>query len=367
MKPVLMALFLMSGIAAAQETGTAGEKKVSFTKITYPFEGEVTAARLFVRRTPTSEDHRVIATIVKKGARVTVVGLKDSFYEILPVAGCVGYIFAKNVKVEGEAGTVVATNIPIRVDSRTNALKLCIVNEGDKLQVLSHHMGWLRVQLPPAMKFYVGKKYVKFLKALDGSLLPGMAGKTPAKEIGDAKALLKIGEAETLVREINLSIEAGSLDAIDFSPVVTLFEEAITLATSEGVKADADAGLKNYRSLQVVWNTYRAQKADLRKRMEEQRRLLIEKNQKEAKKTFSFTGYVKTTSFSMADRPGRFKLVMADKTVCFLKSKDRKMFRNIGNLYKKYVGVNGTIIENPEGWEGYTLVIVDEILPVLKK
>ena len=31
-----------------------------------------------------------------------------------------------------------------------------------------------------------------------------------------------------------------------------------------------------------------------------------------------------------------------------------------GNLYKKYVGVNGTIIENPEGWEGYTLVIVDE-------
>lgn len=367
MKPVLLALFLMSGVAVAQEKGQAGEEKVSFTKITYPFEGEVTADRLFVRRMPTAEDHRVIATIVKRGAKVTVVGLNDQFYEILPVAGCVGYIFAKNVKVVDNTGTVMASKIPVRMDSRTNAEKLCLVDEGTKLKVLSHHMGWLRVQLPPTVKFYVGKKYIKFLNVMDASLVPGMEKKAPLEKSGDAKALLKIEQAEGLVKLLNQKIEAGNMESIDFAPVVTLFEEALALGTSEEVKADAEAGLKNYRNLQTVWSTYRAQKADITKQTEELRRQLAEKNRKPAKKTYAFTGYVATTSFSMANRPGRFRLIMSDKTVCFLKAKDAKLLQAIGNNYKTYVGVNGTIIKDPEGWKGYSLVIVDEILPIVKK
>ena len=367
MKPVILALFLMSGVAVAQEKGQAGEEKVSFTKITYPFEGEVTADRLFVRRMPTAEDHRVIATTVKRGAKVTVVGLTDQFYEILPVTGCVGYIFAKNVKVVDKTGTVMSSNIPIRMDSRMNAEKLCLVKEGTTLKVLSHHMGWLRVQLPPTVKYYVGKKYIKFMKVLDPALIPGMAKKAPLEKSGDAKALLKMNEADGLVKLINQKIEAGKLNEIDFAPIVTLFEEALVLGTSEEIKADAEAGLKNFQNLQTVWSTYRAQKMDLELKSEKLRQQLADQNREPAKKTFAFTGYVGTTSFSMVNRPGRFRLIMSDKTICFLKAKDARMLQTIGNNYKTYVGVNGTIVKDPKGWEGYSLVIVDEILPIVTR
>jgi hypothetical protein len=39
------------------------------------------------------------------------------------------------------------------------------------------------------------------------------------------------------------------------------------------------------------------------------------------------------------------------------------MFGRLNDCYQKYVGVNRTIIKNPDGWDGYSVVVAEEIAP----
>jgi hypothetical protein len=60
---------------------------------------------------------------------------------------------------------------------------------------------------------------------------------------------------------------------------------------------------------------------------------------------------------------------MGGKIICFLRPKegDDKMITQLNDHYQKYVGVNGILIKNPDGWEGYSVVVVDEIVPLQKE
>ncbi len=354
----LIALLLVCGVGFAQE-------KVAFEKVSFPFEGEVTATHLYVRMAPKSDPTSLIATTLHQGAKVTVVGEKEDFYQILPPSGCTAWVFAKNVKREGEIGVVVVNDSPVRLDSRLGAEKLCALNEGQKVKILAEHMGWFKIEAPPAVAYFVGKKFVKFVGEAKGGKLPAVPAVKSVKSGEDAAALEKIRLAETRIAEMNRKIEQGDLGDVDFNRAVSLFDEAAAEAKSEAVRKEAEAGAKSYRHLQTVWNTYRAQ----RKSIEEQIRVLKEeqaKAKRPAEKVYAFTGYIDTTSFSMSDRPGTHKLIMADKVVCFLKVKegDEAMRQKLNNFFKKYVGVTGTAIKNPKGWEGYSLVIVDDVSPL---
>lgn len=354
----LVALLCVCGVGFAQE-------KVSFEKGSFPFEGEVTATNLHVRMAPKADPTSIIATTLHQGSKVTVVGEKEDFYQILPPSGCTAWVFAKNVKRDGEAGVVTVNDSPVRLDSRLSAEKLCTLNEGQKVRVLAEHMGWFKIEAPPAVPYFVGKKFVKFVGEAKTAKLPTVPAVKSVKAGQDAAALEKIRLAETLIAEMNGKIEQGDLENVDFNKAVSLFDEAAAEAKSEAVKKEAEAGAKSYRNVQTVWNTYRAQ----RKSIEDQIRVLKEeqaKAKRPVEKVYAFTGYVDTTSFSMSDRPGTHKLIMADKVVCFLKVKDGEeaMRQTLNKYFRKYVGVTGTVIKNPKGWEGYSLVIVDDVSPL---
>lgn len=350
----------------AQDSTKGGQEKTSFQKAQFPFEGEVTANHLYVRLAPKTDPTSAPVASLKAGARVTVVGEKDDFYQIHPPAGCSVWIYAKHVKREGAEGVVTVNDTPVRSDSRVTADKLASLNEGEKVKILGEHMGWLKIEAPTAVRYYVGKKYVKSVGPAHDIKTDKKDDKT-AKPDEDALALAKIREAETLIAEVNRRIESGDLENVDFGRIVALFEEAASIAKSEPVKKEAEAGAKNYRHLQTVWETYRQQRKTIAEQIEKLREERAKMNRTPEKK-YAFAGYVDCTSWSMADRPGTHKLMAGDKIVCFLKFKDGDdaMRRKLNDHYKRYVGVNGTIVKDPKGWEGYSVVIVEEIVTISK-
>src|SRR5262245_43948873 len=102
---------VVSAGAFAQDAKRGPEEKVVFEKRAFPFEGEVSVERLNVRMVPKADQTSVIVSILGLGEKVTVVGEREDFYQILPVKGCTAWIFGKNVKRDGPTGTVTANAV----------------------------------------------------------------------------------------------------------------------------------------------------------------------------------------------------------------------------------------------------------------
>jgi SH3-like domain-containing protein len=364
---------VVSAGAFAQEPKRGPEEKVVFEKRAFPFEAEVSVERLNVRMFPKADQTSVIVSILGLGEKVTVVGEREDFYQILPVKGCTAWIFGKNVKRDGAAGTVTAHAVPVRMDSRVNAEALCTVNEGETVKIVAEHMGWYKIEAPNAVKYFVGKKYVRPGKALEPVVAaPAVKDEvkkaaTPAASGGDAEARQKIALADALLDEQKKLIDALRLDEVDFAEVVSNFEGAQAAAQSASVKAEAERGLKKYKDLQLMWMTYKLNKANEEKRLAEER-AKVQRVEQVKPKEWVLTGYVDTCG-AFLNRPGTHKLVMGGKIVGFLRVKegDDKMKDRLNDFYQKYVGVNGVVIKNPEGWDGYSVVVVDEIVGLTKE
>ena len=341
------------------------EQKVAFERPAFPFEGEVSAERLNVRMFPKSDPSGVIASILGMGEKVTVVGEKDEFFQILPTRGCTAWIFARSVKREGAAGTVSSPEAPVRTDSRVNAEALATLREGDAVKIVSEHMGWYKIESPAAVKYFVAKKYIRPGKALEIATDEKAAKKETAKAPA-ATGWTRLPEVNALLDEQRKLVDAGRLEEVDFGSVVAACDEARNNATDPAVKADAERAYARYREIHLVWTTAKARKAEL----EAQARAIEEagKPKPPEKKEWAMTGYVDTTGSTLFKRPGTHKLVVGGKIVAFLRAKDGDpaMVTRLNDLYEKYVGVNGVVIKDPEGWPGYSVIVIDEIVPLMK-
>ncbi|HXG61662.1 MAG TPA: SH3 domain-containing protein [Planctomycetota bacterium] len=363
-------LAAVSASASAQEK--SGEQKVAFEKRAFPFEAEVSAERLNVRLFPKADQTSVIVSVLSLGEKVTVVGEREDFFQILPVRGCTAWIFGRNVQREGDKGVVTADDVPVRMDSRVNADVLCTLKQGDAVKILSEHMGWYKIEAPASVKYYVGKKYVRPGKELPAPVAAAVAdeaaprkGPQPRAAGGDAEAREKLAQADQLLEEQRRLVDAQKLDDVDFGGVVAAYEGALAAAQTPALRAEAERGLKRYKELHLIWMTHRARKAEEELRLAREREKLAQKPEEPPARTFALSGYVDTCGL-LWKRPGSHKLVMGGKIVGFLRVKDGddKMIARLNDLYQKYVGVNGVVIKNPEGWDGYSVVVVDEIVPL---
>ena len=371
----LTAVMAVLPLAAwAQDHKKSGEEKVAFEKRAYPFEAEVAAERLNVRMFPKSDQTSIITSVLSLGDKVTVVGEKEDYYQILPPRGSAVWVSGKNVKKEGTTGLATANDVPVRLDSRVNADVLCSLKEGESVTILSEHMGWLKIEAPQAVKYYVGKKYVKAGKALaaDEASPAGPAARKAdgrktllpeGKPDTDPAARAKLAVAEAQLDEQRKLVDAQKLDQVDFKDVVVTLEEAKNLATTEQVRGECDRMFKRYRDLHLAWSTTKEQlrsaEAEIARKKKE-----IEDTPAPAK-AWTMTGYLDSTGM-LWKRPGTHKLVMGGKIVCFVRIKetDEKMMTRLNDNFQKYVGIRGVVIKNPEGWEGYSVVVADEIEPL---
>ncbi len=360
----------LAGSAFAQEDkgafdkarGWAGEQKVSFERPAFPFEGEVSVERLNVRMMTKADAPGVIASVIGLGEKVSVVGEKADFYEILPTRGCTAWIFARNVNRDGASGVVASPEAAVRSDSRVNADVLCSLKEGDKVNILSENLGWYKIEAPAAVKYYVAKKYIRPGRALEaaGPERKGVGNDEAAKP---RTAGARLPAVEAMLDEQRKLIDAGRITEVDFSGVVNACEHAMAAADDPAVKAEAERLYARYRELHLVWTTLKAQKAE-----DDRRRREVMAPKAPEKKEWVMTGYIDTTGSTLFKRPGTHKLVMGGKIVCFLRVKDgdETMINRLNDLYERYVGVNGVLVKDPEGWPGYSVVVVEEIVPLTK-
>lgn len=376
MKKWVLAVVGLAGFTAA---GTAqdvksGEQKVAFEKRSYPYEGEVTVERLNVRMFPKSDQTSIITSVLGLGEKVTVVAEKDEYYQILPPRGSIVWVTAKNIKRDGDKGVATANELPVRLDSRVNAEILCTLKEGDGVKVVGEHMGWLKIEAPAAVKYFVGKKYVHTMKEVAEVSAPAPVAKkdgakkgdvTPAADGSDAEARRLISRAQAELDKQKVLVDSGKVDQVDFSAVVSDYEDAKAKATTESVRAEAERGLNRYRELSAIIDSakvaIKAREAELKAKQD-----AIDEAKKNVKPT-QFQGYIDSTGI-LFKRPGTHKLVMGGRIICFLRTKegDDKMMGVFNNNFQKFVGVNGTVIKNPDGWDGYSVVVVDEIVPLQK-
>ena len=345
----------------------AQEAKVAFEKRSYPFEGEVAAERLNVRMFTKADTTGIITSVLSLGDKVTVVAENGDYYQILPPKGSTAWVISRNVKREGDAGTVLGNDVPVRLDSRVNADQVATLKQGEAVRVIGENMGWLKIEAPAAVKYFVGKKYVRPGKSLEGEVAVAKdEGKKPAtapKGDADAKARALIAMAEDELKVQEKLLDERRMKDFNLTQTVALYENAKAEAGSPAVRAEADRGLQHVKTVHKLWETTKAGIEAEEQRVASTQAAAAVKAPEPPKPVLA--GHIDTTGL-LWKRPGTHKLVMGGKTVCFLRIKegDEKMISRLNDFYGKYVGVNGTVIKNPEGWDGYSVVVVEDIIPL---
>jgi uncharacterized protein YgiM (DUF1202 family) len=359
--PVILAVLVLgSGASWAQETASASRS--------FPYEGEISVERLNVRLFPKADGASIITSVLSLGEKVTVVGEKEDYVQILPPRGSTAWIFGRSVRKDGDLYVTATGDVPVRIDSRVNADVLCTLKEGETIKVVGEHMGWYKIEAPAAVKYFVGRKYVRGGKSLDEGVAnvsaPARKDEKKGAASADEAALSTLAVADSFLDEETRKIAEKRLDQVDFTRVVAAYETALSEAKSAAVRSRAESGLKRYRDLNLIWETAKAEIA--RKKADVEARIAgLSKAPVEEAKGPVMQGYIDTTGI-LFKRPGTHKLVQGGKIVCFLRTKDGddRMLTKLNDQYGKLIGVNGTIVRNPEGWEGYSVVVVDEIVPI---
>lgn len=319
----------------------------------FPFRGKVEAEQLYVRMLPRANAESTIVGVVKQGEVVTVVGEQDGFYSILAPKGCLTWVPSSALRIEGEEAQVVRKT-EVRVDSRVSAAVVGSLEEGEKVKVVREYLGWCKIEGGTGLKFWVSKKYVR--REDSAQERPRETSAVPA----DGGKLKK---AEELAAKAQEAMAAGRMDECDLNAVAQAFEEAAEEAKDTKTAQYSRSSARFYRRLQGLVTALEAPT----KEFEEKRKELDEARAKlEAvrNKEYAFKGCVAFTGAFLPNRPGTHKLVQDGKTVCFLRIRegDEEMRSRLNGLYGCYVGVNGTVIPNPEGWAGYNVVIVEEVV-----
>ena len=368
----VVGLAVMGAGAAAQDDVKGGEAKVSFEKKSYPYEGEVTVERLNVRMFPKNDQTSIITSVLGLGEKVTVVAEKDEYFQILPPRGSIVWVPSKNIKREGDKGVATAGEIPVRLDSRINADVLCTLKEGEAVKVAGEHMGWLKIEAPAAVKYFVGKKYVHTARAAEAAAAPTPAPadeKKPAKAApltgSDVEARSLIENAYAELKKQDALLAAKNFDQMDYGTVIADFKAAVEKAKSDDVRKEAERGLERVLAVNRALETAKVA-VDAQKKAEAA--TMAEKlKAKAGEPKFSFSGYLDTTGI-LFKRPGTHKLVMDGRIIAFLRIKDgdEKMLAKFNGQFQKLVGINGTVINNPEGWDGYKVIVVDELFALEK-
>jgi len=366
----VVGLAVIGAGAAAQDDAKAGEAKVAFEKKSYPYEGEVTVERLNVRMFPKNDATSIITSVLGLGEKVMVVAEKDEYFQILPPRGSIVWVASKNIKREGDKGVATTGEIPVRLDSRINADVLCTLKEGEAVKVAGEHMGWLKIEAPAAVKYFVGKKYVHTARAAEATPAPTLVDeKKPAKAApltgSDAEARALIENAYAELKKQDQLLAAKSFDQMDYATAIADFKAAAEKAKSDDVRKEAERGLDRVLAVNRALETAKVA-VDAQKKAEAA--ALAEKlKAKAAEPKTQFQGYLDTTGI-LFKRPGTHKLVMDGRIVCFLKTKegDEKMLGKFNGQFQKLVGINGTVITNPEGWDGYKVIVVDELFALEK-
>ena len=359
---VSIALGLGIGAASAQETPKSGEAQSSAVTAEFPFEGEVTCENLNVRLAPRTDAATGVVAVLRQGEKVVALGLSGDFLIVQAPRKATAWIFAKHVKRDaGGTGLVIVNDAALRSDSRSTAEKIGTLKEGDTITIVKEHLGWYQISAPAGVKYYVSKKYVKFLAAVEGPKSDMTKLDEPKPGQSDVAARAKMAEARTETVAQNELVAQKRFKEVDFGPAMAALKEAAELAKTEPVRNEAENEYKRISSIAVIIGTTNASIEQIERQLE-LKRLENEDKYKRDEGKYEACGYVDTVG-PLFYRPGAFKLMMSGKIVAFIKVKDgdESMRLRMNSMYGKYVGVTGSVLKDPPGWPDHKCVTVESV------
>lgn len=187
---VVLALVLFVSRDPAQSAAGAGAVAESTTP-TFPYIGEITGQDVYVRSGPGTAYY--FTTKLNAPTRVTVMGHKYRWAEILPPAGSFSWIYRNYVKLDSaNPGIGIVTGDTVRVwagsegvapaNSSSMQAKL---NTGDQVRLLETGGtgDYYKIEPPPAARLYVSLDYVKYVGPVPAikPVLPPRPGTTAAE------------------------------------------------------------------------------------------------------------------------------------------------------------------------------------------
>ena len=132
---------------------------------TYPYEGQVTGDNVYVRSGP-GLDAVYRCAQISSPARVTVVGKKDQWLKIMPVAGCFCTVSKEYVKRDaaGDGGTVTGDNVRVYAAGTLRSPGTHLIGrlvEGDRVKVLGEVDDHYKIAPPGGAYYWIAAEYVR--------------------------------------------------------------------------------------------------------------------------------------------------------------------------------------------------------------
>lgn len=161
--------------------------------------GEITARDVYVRCGP-SQNHYPICK-VQPGDRVTIVGEKGEWLEILPLPGIYSLISGEFVDtLDHKDGVVNGDNVRVRAGSLLTDDRYQVqtqLKKGDRVRILGRNDdGFLRIEPPPGVTLWVHASFVE--RVSDARLHLEAAGADSPSQLEEASALGRPGPTEKL-------------------------------------------------------------------------------------------------------------------------------------------------------------------------
>lgn len=121
------------------------------------FTGKVTGSN--VRMRLSADLGAPVVELLDEGSYLMVVGEKEDFYAVAPVAGAKAYIYRPYVldgKVEG-------SHVNIRLEPDVDAAVVTQLNTGDEVngEVCATNPRWMEIAMPTSVQFFVAKEYLE--------------------------------------------------------------------------------------------------------------------------------------------------------------------------------------------------------------
>lgn len=144
-------------------------------------EAEINANDVYVRSGDSLNHYTIIK--LKAGDRVTVVGERGEWYEILPPEGSFSLVSGDYVDVKEEnKGIINGANVRVRAGSLLNDNKYTVqtlLNKGDEVAILARNPdGFVRIKPPPAATLWINKSFAQLIS----DARPPASAAAPASE-----------------------------------------------------------------------------------------------------------------------------------------------------------------------------------------
>ena len=352
------------------------------------YPGVVNASAVYVRTRPSADDGYATQKLAR-GAKVTVIGMKGNWLQILPPEGSFAYVPKMRVNADHD-GTVghAQTEVLARAGSDITDLAsqtLCVIHANEEVQIIGQHNEYFKIKPPKGTYLWISKQFVDRviepqqektdppIARADGAGHPdntaskpedtdagpttqpgdsAIAGNDQAAPAPATQPGNSVAEYEKLEKQF---ADANNKSVLD-QPLPEMLAGYQKVIDSDdlpdSMRRIAQARLAALKVRNEARQKFLAAKQEQQKFAEKQKSLVAERQEIEDRikkndvQLFAAVGTLRTSSLQMGPSGTLYRLTdpATGRTVAYLRTNDSKYAQLLG----QFIGVKGTVTSDPQ-------------------